>query len=195
MCIQAIAKLLTGDIGGACKAEASAWGIGGAGGPAGFCGTKGAGGRAAGCYGESRSSHRCESGSRSQWGRRDAGYGNGNASFEKTTSQTRVGADGSVTHKTTHVSSSGGSGAEYGRSGYEHRSGYGRFDESSGARYSHAGFGAQEFSRSSFDRSSAWSHAGASSAGSASFAAASVSIAPFGLGRLFNLFGNNAQAA
>jgi hypothetical protein len=204
MCIQAIAKLLTGDIGGACKAEASAWGLGGAGGQAGFCGTKGADIRAGGYYGERHGSYGCESGSKSglksHCGSRSNGHGG--TSFEKTTTQTHVGADGSVTQKTTQISHSGAGSAGYGAYGYNQQSGYGGFGASNDVRYSGAGFNAGSFG-GSVERSGAWndgSHYSASGAsGAGSFAVASVSITPsLGLSNFLDLFrlgASNARAA
>jgi hypothetical protein len=201
MCIQAIAKALTGDIGGAFKAEANAWGIGGASANAGFCGAKGASAR--GSYCESRHSRGWESGSKSHGSKCESGYGYGreDATFSKTTTQTRVGPDGSVTRKTTEISHAGAGSAGYGNYGYNQHSGYRQFGQSGCAQYASSGFGERGFSHST-ERSGAWNNGAeysASGAAGGSFAAASVKIGPaFGLGNILGLFGlgaPNAQAA
>jgi hypothetical protein len=196
MCIQAIAKALTGDFGGAFKAEANAWGIGAA-------GANGAGAR--GSYFESRQAQSWGAGSSSHGGAYASGHGYGRtgASFEKTTTQTRVGADGSVTQKTTQISHSGAGNAGYGNYGYNAHTGYGQFGQSGSAQFMSSGAGARGFSHSfessTLNPGAAYSASGASGAAGGSFAAASVSIGPaFGLGRilssLFGLGASNASA-
>ncbi|MDQ7977224.1 hypothetical protein QYH69_08190 [Paraburkholderia sp. SARCC-3016] len=214
MCIQAIAKALTGDVGGAVKAEANAWGLGGASASSSFCGTGSASAHGCGSYRESHGSHGCGSGLRSHWDGHNGGHSRSDGSFEKTTTQTHVGPDGSITRKTTQISHSGTSGGDYRRSGYD-ASGYDHFGANRSERAYQAGYNEGRFG-GGFESSGArdlgnqqhvsmqWRSdpaggytASGVSAGSASFAMAQASIAPTGLlGGLLNLFGGgNPQAA
>jgi hypothetical protein len=183
MCIQAIAKCLQGDVGGAVNAEANACGLGGGGGGG------GGGIRARTCCGEGLGSQGSAFGAASHHGAYDGGYSRGGGSFERTTSQTRIGADGNMTHKTTHVSSSGGS--DY--SGFGHAG--------AGRGYGHADFDRRGFGDHAHLRAKWHSGTGGgfaqSGAAAGSFAAASASIMPTGLlAELLNHFGGaNQQAA
>jgi hypothetical protein len=193
MCMGLVTNLLKGDIGGAVSAEANAWGMGGASAKSHACGGKGASIHKYGAGEIDRSgryeagSRRYEAGLKSHSGKCESGHGNG--SFEKTTTQTRVGADGSVTQKTTHTSSSGG----YGHTGYD-ASGYGRFG--AGSAYLASGHGDNRFGQSGFGDVARSLHSERASGASGSFAFASASIAPVGpFAFLANIFGGNQQAA
>ncbi|MFC0397020.1 hypothetical protein [Paraburkholderia rhizosphaerae] len=179
---------MQGNIGGAVSAEANAWGLGGASATAGAFATGGASSSSHGCTSRSGHSRALEYGSESRHSR--AG-----GSFEKTTTQTRVGADGSFEQKTTHTRASeakagyGGHG-ECGRQGH-HGSGYDRsYQHTSVRSYDHGHESAAWRSGGS-----GYSHSGAMAAGG-SFAAASVSIQPTGLLSLFGgLLGGAGQPA
>jgi hypothetical protein len=220
MCIKAIAKCLQGDFAGAVDAEKKAWGFGDFAARANLLGFGDAGANSSACvskksacvsknaggniymrasHSESHRSHACASASASRCGSRENGYGQRGASFEKTTTQTCVGADGSVTQKTTRVSS-GAANAGYGYSGYNNGSGYGYSSYNNGSGYGRFGesYGAQGYGNHQ-SASMRWNPEQASGAfaSSGSFAMASVSIQPTGLlAKLLNLFGGmNQQAA
>jgi len=204
MCIKAIASLLSGDIAGACVKEMQAWGFGGAASGASASATSAASGvcgsRSARACASKFDAH-CASGasgtSRASGAHDLRSHHGQQGGFERTTTQTHYGPDGSITQSTTHESSgrSGGHGSYGGYGGYNSYGGHGALHEGAYGLSSAAGFG-HGCSRSLDFASSG----GAWSAGAAGhFSANMVSIQPVGplasLGAVFKNLLGGAQAA
>ncbi|CAB3766555.1 hypothetical protein [Paraburkholderia solisilvae] len=184
MCIQAIAKAMCGDFGGALHAEANAWGVGGSGAHAGGCAPRSGNGsfHASAACGESRGAHACASGSASH-------HGNRGGAFEQTTTRTSRGVDGSITQSTTTTRAHSGGENRYGdgrcfghHAGHEHS--IGRGDARGYSDHQSVSMHwSSDASGGGIGRSNGF-------AGGGSFAAASMSIAPAGpLAGLMNMFG------
>jgi hypothetical protein len=207
MCIQAIAGLLTGqyNLPQALSVEAKSFtgAFGGLGGAASCASGAARGGafisgadlhRTEGRFGANREGQQ-------SCGSRGAGHGNQSGGFERTTTQTHYGPDGSITQSTTHESSRGAGAraghrdAGFGEHGGAMREGAYAFnprdDFSRGASGFHGGF--------DYARGGAFSSGAASASGFGQFSASVVSIQPAvgalaGIGAaLMNLLGG-AQA-